>query len=89
LKLPMGKIRAKTEELYRHPLMSGAIITSIDALHVFMDAARARHCPEDRFRDRLAGGDPGGHAPNCAQCMYLSKSAYGGGSGRGKLRVAP
>ncbi|HZR68377.1 MAG TPA: DUF3050 domain-containing protein [Burkholderiales bacterium] len=37
MKLPLGKIRAKTEELYRHPLMSGALITNIDALHVFME----------------------------------------------------
>ena len=84
MKLPMGKIRAKTEELYRHPLMSGAIITSIDALHVFMDAARARHCPEDRFRDRLADGDPGGHAPNCAQYVCIYQRARTGGARAGE-----
>ncbi|KIG19559.1 hypothetical protein DB30_00068 [Enhygromyxa salina] len=37
MKLPLGKIKAKTEQLYAHPLLSGDVINSIDALHVFME----------------------------------------------------
>lgn len=37
MKLPLGKIKAKTAELYAHPLLSGELINSIDALHVFME----------------------------------------------------
>ena len=37
MKLPLGKIHARTKELYAHPLLSGEVITSIDALHVFME----------------------------------------------------
>jgi hypothetical protein len=37
MKLPLGKIKAKTEQLYAHPLLSGDVINSIDALHVFLE----------------------------------------------------
>lgn len=37
MKLPLGKINAKTEQLYAHPLLSGDVINSIDALHVFLE----------------------------------------------------
>lgn len=37
MKLPLGKIKARTQELYAHPLLTGDAISSIDALHVFME----------------------------------------------------
>jgi hypothetical protein len=37
VKLPLGKIKARTQELYAHPLLTGDAISSIDALHVFME----------------------------------------------------
>ena len=37
MKLPLGKINAKTKQLYEHPLIAGDVIDSIDALHVFME----------------------------------------------------